>query len=358
MIRPTVWNYRPSTYTDNSDAIKTNTDITFITVSNEVVLIGCDRRWQGFFADLTTNGSYTGLSYHYYSGNSTWKRLSLIDTYTFSESKYQRWVIPNDWIKAHFTSTEPYTATPPDDEERYWVKISVSAVTTAAVIDKIRAIPFVEYAFADDVADYLQINKTFNESTRPTDLAVENEIRKAEDLIDYRTKKSWRFNVVSDEVLAPVLMDHNRYGIYPRHRNLYKVYSVKLWNGSSWATLTNGRNQEYFVNYELGMIYFTRLFNLPAAYGMTGRYFGWGFGEFKNSVQLDYVHGRDSEVDSEFFIVKDIAIMMTSRALLRHTDYSKYIASGTDKVPLESKIRSLSEEIEEKLDSLTGIFIT
>jgi len=255
-----------------------------------------------------------------------------------------------------FTSSFPYNADPPDSVERYWVQISASAVTTMAVVNKVRVFPYAAYATPSDVANFLQIKKDFGYNTHPTDLAVEDIIRNAEARIDYRTRKSWRFNAVVEET-SPRLSDYNRYGIFPRYKNLAKVYGVYIWNGSDWSELTEGRSNDYFVNYDLGMIYFTRLFLLPAAYGMTGRYFHWGYGEYKNSVKLDYVYGRDPEVDPEFYIVRDIAVKLASKDILKNSDYSGLIVSGSDKISLSEKVMMYEEEAEMRLDELQSIAV-
>ncbi len=352
-----IWQYNAATtdYTDLTDNTKTNTAINFLGIAVNEFYFGFDRRFIGIYADLSTNGSYTGISYSYYDGSS-WKKFSLIDAYTFNTSKYQRWVLPSDWIKCEFTSTFPNAATPPDDNERYWLKVTVTTVTTQAVISKLRVIPFVQYATPNDVAAFLQIKNKFTDYTKPTDLDVENLIHEAEARIDYRTKKSWKFNAVVEET-GPQLVDYNRYGVFTRYKNFMKVYDVSLWNGSSWQALTEGRSSDYLVNYDLGMIYFTRLWLLPAAYGMTGRYFHYGFGEFKDSIRLDYIYGRDSEIDPQFYIVKRIATKHAAVALTENHDYAPLISSGTDKVSLESKVRLWNEEIEQELDELTGVSV-
>ena len=318
--------------------------------------LGLNNRFNGVYVDLTSGGSYSGLSYQYYDGD-VWQPLALIDSYNWDTSKYLRWVLPkSNWVKYNFDQDTVQPSGYPDTTERYWVRVSATSVITPAVVHEIRAIPYVFYTSPTKVYQLLQLKKDFDYNTSPTDLAVEDMIRRAEDLIDYRTRKSWRFNSVTEET-DPQLVDYNRYGFFLRHRNFKKVYNVSIWNGSGWASLSEGRNQDYFINYDLGMIYFTRLFLLPAAYGMTGRYFHFGFGEYKNSVKVDYVYGRDSETNSEFYIIEDIATKMAACDVLRHHDYSALIVSGTDKVPLESKIRLLEEQIEAKIDNLTGISV-
>lgn len=361
MDRPTaIWMYddSESSYVDRTDGTYTDADITFLEDSSDSMYIGLDSRFTGFYADLSTNGSYEDLAYYYYAGGFLgWKKLSLIDSYSFSESKYIRWNLPKDWVSWNFVDTDPESATPPDNIERYWIKVTAGTVSTAAVISKIRLFPYACYVTPDEVNDFLQIkNYPFTETSRPTLYTVENMIRKAEARIDYKTKKSWRFNVVSDSGDS-LLVDYNRYGVYLRRRNFFKIYSVQLWNGGSWETLTEGRENDYFINYDLGMIYFTRMFLLPAVYGMTGRYFHYGFGEFKNNVKVDYAYGRDKEKDEEFEMAKDAALRLTALQLLQHHDYSTLIVSGTDKVTLESKVRLLSEEAEAIIEELSGIIL-
>lgn len=360
MIRfDAIWKFgvvgETSSYTDYTNNTKTNTAITFISASTDVFYLGLENRFTGICVDLSTNGSYTGLSFEYYDGD-TWSKLSLLDSYTFNTSKFLRWDLPKAWIKYNFTSTEPQTATPPDTEERYWIKITATAVTTAAVISEIRAIPYAFYTSPTKVYQMLQLKNDFSSNSSPTDLTVEDLIRRAEDRIDYITRKSWRFNAVSEDIDSN-LVDYNRYGFYLRHRNFRKVYSVAIWNGSDWETLTEGRNNDYFVNYNLGMVYFTRLFLLPAAYGMTGRYFHFGFGEYKNSVKVEYLYGRDPETDREFFMVEDIATKMAACDVLRHHDYSGLIVSGTDKISLEAKVSLMQSEIDQKLAEITAVAI-
>jgi hypothetical protein len=354
-----IWKYSSGTglITDLTANTNTNTAFTFISAATETFYFGANDRMMGLYVDLSTNGSYTGLVFEYKS-DSGWKSLQLIDSYLFTESKYLRWLLPEDCAKFNFTNTDPYSTTPPDNVERYWIRVSCSTVTTAAVISKVRAIPYIMYTSVEKVAQFMQLPKSFDSDTHPNDLTVEDFIRRAEDRIDYMTKKSWRFNAITEEY-DPQLTDYNRYGIFLRHRNFTKVYGVYIWTGSEFQKLTEGRTNDYFINYDLGMIYFTRLFLLPAAYGMTGRYFHWGFGEYKFSTKVDYVYGRDWEqnVHRENGIIESLATKIAAKDLWTSHDYSDIIISGSDKVPLESKLRTLDLDIEKQLEELTGIAI-
>lgn len=361
MLRPeAIWVYTPgtpATYTNYSQYVSTNVAIPFLSAALQYIYIGTDRRSIGIYADLSTVGNYTGVYYEFLNASENWVPLAMIDSYTFNQSKYGRWVLPDShWVKKSFTSTFPYALAPPDSVERYWIRISCSACTTQAIISKLRLIPFTEYATFTKVSEFLELKNDFSSSTRPTDLVVENMIRRAEDRIDYRTRKSWRFNPVT-ETADPVQVDFNRFGMFLRHRNFYKVYSVQMWNGGEFITLSEGRSADYQINYNLGIIYLTRQFLMPAVYGMSGRYNQWDVGEYKNAVQVDYAYGRDSEYDAEFYDVEDVAIKMVAINILRHSDYTVLAVSGSDRASIGEKIQNLESEIEMSLDELTGVSI-
>jgi hypothetical protein len=343
-----------SNYSDLSNFVSTNAPFNFIEDPEDTFYIGFSRRFTGIMCDLTTNGSYTGVTYQYLSTSTTWKNLQAIDSYNFSISKYQRWNLPPDWARVGFSSNFPQMASPPDGTERYWIKINVTGATTQAVISLMKVIPFVQYTTPDLVSNFLITKKPFDLTTRPSTMAVEEMIRRAEDRIDYRTKKSWRFNAVTEQT-DPVYVDFSRSGMFLRHPNFYRIYAVQLWTGSSWQQLVEGRQNDYQVDYNLGFIYLTRLFSLPSIYGISGRYNQYDIGEMKNAIQVDYVYGRDLETDPEFYMVEDLATKMVAVDLLRHSDYSILTVSGGDNVPLSEKIRNLEDQIEMRIDELTAV---
>jgi hypothetical protein len=341
-------------YTSNT---KKNTSFSVINTGNDEteLYLGFERRWTGFLADISTAGNYTNLNYSYYNGNG-WVQLELIDNFVLSESKYMRFNMPRDWAKEKFSTTFPYTvASTPDSIERFWVKITVDTVTTSAIISKIRCLAYATYTNSDRIAEYLQF-KRFDSTTTPTDLTVEDIIKRQEDRIDYKTKKSWRFNAVTEEQQLKDI-DYNKFGVFLRNRNLIKIYSVKLWTGADWKDLTEGKTNDWFTNKELGAIYFSRLWTLPALYGYSSRFYSFGYGEFKNSMRVDYIYGKDKEYDSEFRIVEDIATKLVSADLLKHHDYSAMVVSGTNIVQMTDKVRINGEEAESRLEELSGVYM-
>jgi hypothetical protein len=67
-------------------------------------------------------------------------------------------------------------------------------------------------------------------------------------------------------------------------------------------------------------------------------------------VQVDYIYGRNWETDREFRTVEELATKMVTKELWTNHDYSNFVISGTDKVPMESKIRLLDVDIEKLMD--------
>ena len=356
MLRPIVWLWNGSSYVDLTSYVASNSVFNWLSSATDEIFVGLDYRSIGLYVDVSTAGSYTGLTNKYSSDGSTWNNFNIITAYNFDTSKYSRWVLPNSWSKFAFTGSVPYSATPPDTTSRYWLKFGCSTAPTTAVVSKIRCIPYILYANPTKVYQELQLKSDFSSTSSPTNLVIEDMIRRAEDRIDYRTRKSWRFNAVTEET-DPKLIDFNRYGMYLRHRNFMKVYSVQMWNGAAFDTLTEGRSNDYFVDYDRGMIIMTRMFLLPAIYGMMGRYAQYTFGEFKQAIKVDYAYGRNWETDPEFYMVEDIATKMAAIDVLRHHDYSSLVSSGVDKVSLDSKIINLEQQVETRLDEISAVAI-
>ena len=113
-----------------------------------------------------------------------------------------------------------------------------------------------------------QTRLTFSASTDPTLLEVENFILEAEDEIDRATNHAWRAANITNEY-------HNLSGLYTgayrqelpvklNHRSVRAMVSgtdkIEYWDGSSWidmvATLTEGRANDFWLDYTHGWIFF------------------------------------------------------------------------------------------------------
>ena len=90
---------------------------------------------------------------------------------------------------------------------------------------------------------------------------------------------------------------------------------------------------------------------------MTGRYFHWGFGEYKKSVQVEYTWGKDARTDYQFQIAEDVATKIAAIEITRNSDYSILTSSGVDKVSIESKVATWREDVENSLEEIVGLFV-
>jgi len=131
-----------------------------------------------------------------------------------------------------------------------------------------------------------QARLTFSASTDPTLLEVENFILEAEDEIDRVTNHAWRAVTITNEY-------HNLCGLYTgayrqelpvklNHRSIRAMVSgtdkIEYWDGSSWvdmvATLTEGRANDFWVDYTHGWILFvsTKPYRADRGIRVTYRY--------------------------------------------------------------------------------------
>lgn len=346
-----IWDNSASAFVDETDNTKADSSITFLSDANDKCYLGFDRRFGGLYAQLSTNGTYAGVSLSYWNG-SEWTAVSATHPYSFDDNGYLTWVVPGDWDAKAFTSSDPHSAAPPDENRRFWLRITVSTVTTPAVISKLRVAPYTTYVSADELADFLNISH-FTVTTTPSLTTIEELLRRAEDRIDFRTKKSWRFNNVVNE-----LVDYNRHGVCLKHRDVLNIYSAQIWTGNTWNNLIEGRDEDYFLEPERGMVYFTRLFILPALYAPLGRYsWWWGYGEYKFNVRFSYAWGKDPEIDPQFHEVKEIALKLAAIDFITNHDYSGLLVSNPQMVDLPTKVAQWREETENKLGELESIFV-
>jgi hypothetical protein len=362
-----VWKYTDGDiidYTSQADSLNSD-GFNFLESTDDILILGMDRPFEGFISDVISGVAYPNLIYSYWNGT-TWKQFHNIIDYTFGVSKFAKWRYYEDMaLKSAVEEVWPVTGasvTVPDTTARYWIKIAASSVpTSATVIDRLRCIPSFTYTTPSKIWGFLQLPQgDFSTTTKPTYNQVVSLIRRKEGIIDYRTRKSWKWNYVQGDMDIE-LIDYDRFGMALRHPNLLKVYNFQMWNGGAWNSLSEGRNGDYFVDYSNGIIYITRLFLLPAAYGIQGAYYRWGFGEFKKSVRVDYAWGIDPDAYPFYFdsfpVIEEIATKMTCIDLFTTHDYSGLVSSGLNIMPIAEKVRDWNQEIEARLDELQGLIM-
>jgi hypothetical protein len=130
------------------------------------------------------------------------------------------------------------------------------------------------YCTVDDVANILgHPDGFFDVNSTPSSTTITKFIERAQDKIDSTTAHAWRETTVTNEYIDPSSI--YRYGTGIRfdltHRSIKQFSSgsgdkIEVWDGSSWvdyvATKTEGRNKDYWVDYENGSIFLMGTFNL------------------------------------------------------------------------------------------------
>lgn len=352
-----IWKYNagaPGTYTDLTDNQRLDSNFTLMEAAGDYVYFGLARRAIGFVFDVYTGGSYTSLTVEYYSDSGVWKKCSLLRTTNLDVDGYCVWLVQKDMTTKGFTATTPHAATPPEigGPSLFWYRISAATVTTAAVLSKIRAIPYVTYATADDVAATMQVKGGFDYKNTPTIFDVEDKIRQKESHIDWKTTKSWKFNYSVNEEYP-----FNINGIKLQGWPVINVYELSIWDGGAWDVKVNGRSEDYFTIDQYGILKFSRFFALPARFAYIPPGLGrWDFGEFAFPVHVSYAWGRDPEKDRTFHVVNEIAAKAAACDIYNSYDKTIYTRSGIDKVTYDRKIENWKRDVDDKIDDLRSMF--
>jgi hypothetical protein len=206
----------------------------------------------------------------------------------------------------------------------------------------------VEYATASDVSSLLRLidgsqnRLTFSTSTDPTLAEVESWIEDAQDYIDQRCKQAWRSVQVTNEYHT-IPLGQWRGGweveVYANRQPLRTFVAgtdkVEIFDGSNWVDLitdtgyTEGRQNDYFIAYETGAIFF-RTFR--PAYRRHG-------------IRLTYKHGY-STVPRD---IKDACMRLAALNILQNEDYRVILPDDTDRYSYAARIDKFEQMIEQKL---------
>ena len=236
----------------------------------------------------------------------------------------------------------------------YWVRVTAASVATSPTIKRIQMRPYAAYCSTKDVYELLQLANVlsgtdFTTSTVPTQNTVERFIMEAQSYIDMYTRKSWRPNYIANEY-----QQFNLNGFKLDKPDPYKVLSVKIWNGASWDTKTQGRKNDFFLVQDTGMVQFSRYFLLPARFtSYNAPVWRWGGGEFTMPVKVTYLTGRDINTDvRQGGIITDSAKKLAAIAIMRSSDAGTLTVSGVDRVSMESRVAAWQEEVNDNLDRM------
>ena len=192
-----------------------------------------------------------------------------------------------------------------------------------------------------------QARKVFDTTTDPTLAEVNNFIFEAEDVIDKDTNHAWRPVTVTNEY-------HNVGRLYTgfyrrelpiklKHRSIRTFTSgtdkIEHWDGSNWVDLvlasngyTEGRAQDYWVDYTSGIVYFI---SLKPYYAEKGVRFTYRYGEA--SVPYD---------------IQECATKFAACKILENEDYKINVPEGlNNQYALGSKVDSWKKDIRRILEN-------
>ena len=346
----------------------TGTSFSVLQGTDDFLYLGDDAKFDMVIFDIDTGGSFTTpLKYEYYNGSSFAEfipdtqefNMDQADDGTYTGEAYGfagdgveifPMRVISDWAKT----------TVDEGQSAYWIRISApNGITTAATVKNIRKRPVEAYCTTQEVFELLQLanvtNTTdFTTATIPTKTTVEAYIAGAQSQLDYQTRKSWRMNYVADEK-----HDFNIFGFKPDRRDVYKILDLAVWDGSQFDSRTQGRQKDYFLVRDTGMVHFSRYFFLPARFrGFNTPTFRFGGGEFITPVRIKYLYGRNLATDvREGGFVTELAKKMAAIEILKNSDFGNLTVSGMDRVPLQQKIQLFTTEIIEGIESLKGVEI-
>ena len=355
-----IFTYNGSAFTDVTLEAQSpaGTAFSIFGGANQLLYLGHDERFDMAIFDVATEASVSSLLWQYYNG-STWTQFvpasarlthdpdfeDVGEGYDFSKDGVE--IFPPN-ILASWATTAINSVT------KYWIRVSAQSVTTSPTIKRIQMRPVNSYCTTADVFDLLQLKNItsttdFTASTVPSKSTVEQYIEAAQSKIDFRTRKSWRPNYITDEY-----HDFNLNGFKLRRNDAYKVLSMHIWSGSGFERKNQGRTGDYFLTPDVGIVNFSRYFLLPARFqSYNAPVWRFGGGEFTNPIRVSYLYGRDINMNpQEAGMVYDMAKKLAAIDVVRSSDFGQLVVSGTDRVGLIQKIEGWNMEIEDKLDAL------
>ena len=340
-----LWDNSASAFVDHEFAASDipGAAVSLIGQTTDKIYLGLDRTFYAAFFELDTAGDYgTLLDWEYWDG-SAWKNLPISRNYVLDAvGGVIQFRAPSNWDST--TQTEDTSA----GTAKYWIRVSTSTVTTIGTMK--RSFPFPNYGYTTPsrIAQFLQLRQDFSTTTSPTISDVERIIERIESRIDRYSTNSWKPNFRQDE-----MYEFSRHGIVLKRQPAIKVIDLSIWDGSTFALLAEGRSQDYFVDSKTGIIPITRLLSIPFTYTRSST--AWGFGEFKRSLSVTYVWGRDFDEDVASGMVEDITTKLASADIISNYDYTTIVPQGTDRYSLEQKVNFWRENADERLEELRSV---
>ena len=336
----------------------TGTSFTIFNTAAHYLYLGHSEKFDMAMFDLDTVGGLGTLKWEYRTSSDTWKEfIPASARYRLDPdgNEGEQYAFTADGVEEFPSNILSNWATlTVNGVNIYWIRVTAATVSTAPTVKRIRMRPINAYCTTADVFDLMQLNNVldvadFGTGTVPTKVSVENHIMAAQSQVDYLTRKSWRPTYVADEY-----HEFNINGFKSRYSNVNKLLHLQIWDGNSWETKTQGRDNDYFFAPDTGMIYYSRFFILPARFASyNAPVWKWGGGEFNVPVRISYIAGKDFHVDQrEAGIVFDATRKLAAVDVVRSADFGSIVVSGSDRVMLAQRADAWSMEAENMLTSL------
>jgi len=207
--------------------------------------------------------------------------------------------------------------------------------------------PTMAYTTAAKVASFLQVR--IGGDTRPAIWEVEEIIGRKQDEIDFRTSHAWRTRYScsqsGSETAAPTYEYHSirldnmidaGIPIYLNHRSVATFAALsgdvfEVWEGNSYtdylANKTEGRNNDYWVDYANGTIYIRDVIKTTR----------------EQTVRLKYRYG-EAAVPGD---IEELCILMTALDILMMNDRTVLIPNSPETMSMDSKITRWQRRIDD-----------
>lgn len=359
-----VYNYDGvSTYTDITLTVQalSSTAVNVLDTTAYELYLGSDEKFDMAIFDIDTAGSLGDLVWKYWNGSAWTQFTPSIDreepdgtAYGFDEDGAETipyHLVPN-WQKTTVNSVS-----------KYWIQVtSPTSVTTVPTVKRMQKRATNAYATTQEVFEFLQMEGVFStpgntvtdfgDETIPSKNSVQAYISAAQAEIDYKTRKSWRPNIIYNETHE---FDYN--GIKLDRRGVRRMFKAEIWNGSEFETLSEGRNNEYYFDKDTGMIIFSRYFFLPARFGATSSLRSrFGGGEFIKPVRVTYQYGHNVNLDErEGGYVHELTRKLAAISIVRNSDFGNITTGGMDRISLAEKVSGWHAEVQDGLESLRAV---
>ena len=224
---------------------------------------------------------------------------------------------------------------------------------TFYVVDRVYTTPAKVAAQLRLIDQSTQARLDFTSSTDPSLSEVERYIMEAMDYIDRKTHHAWRETQVTDEYYD--IVNHTRryrrrdVPLHLKHRDINTFVSgtdkIEIWDGDEWVDLiltangyTEGRGDDYWLDYNQGVIYFVNEYPYYKTMG----------------ARVSYKYGGSSVPGD----IEEAATKIVNINIAETNDYTVGLDGCSDKYAVSSKVESWQRRVNTILNNYKEIITT